>query len=97
MTFLFTKEARNELDNAVEWYQARNEKAASDFITAVEHAISKAMANPLIYRIRKHQCRFCQLDVFPYLLVFRLRNEQIEILAIAHQSRKPGYWSDRTS
>ena len=32
---------------------------------------------------------------FPYALLYRVWNEQIEILAVMHLSRKPGYWADR--
>jgi hypothetical protein len=34
---------------------------------------------------------------FPYILVFKqLSPESINVMAIAHTSRRPGYWIDRT-
>lgn len=97
MTYRFDPDATTELDEAIEWYQQRNEEAASHFIAAAEDRISRAMAHPLIYRLRENQIRFCQIDVFPYHLVFRLNEDHIEIFAIARRSRKPGYWQDRVS
>jgi hypothetical protein len=32
---------------------------------------------------------------FPYLIVFREGMEGIEIVAVAHGRRRPGYWRDR--
>jgi hypothetical protein len=32
---------------------------------------------------------------FPFSVVYRLRPEEIVILAVAHQKRKPGYWRGR--
>jgi hypothetical protein len=32
---------------------------------------------------------------FPYSIVYLLLPEEIRVLAIAHQRRKPGYWSGR--
>lgn len=97
MTFRFEPDARVELEEAIQYYQQRNEEVAQHFITAVENAISRAMANPLIYRLQQNQYRFCKIDVFPYHLVFRFKEDQIEIFAIAHTSRKPGYWNHRAS
>ena len=32
---------------------------------------------------------------FPYKIVYRLRTDDIVIVAVAHDSREPGYWHDR--
>jgi len=32
---------------------------------------------------------------FPYRIVYRVRDEDIYIVAIAHSSRRPDYWRDR--
>ena len=95
MTYRFVPDAKAELDEAIEWYQLRNEKIAIHFTDAVEEATKRVMANPLIYRVRKNDTRYCQVDIFPYHLIFKLHKDEIIILAIAHTSRKPGYWQNR--
>jgi toxin ParE1/3/4 len=32
---------------------------------------------------------------FPFTLVYRLRGDEVEILAVAHARRRPGYWRSR--
>ena len=32
---------------------------------------------------------------FPYSLVYTVSSEEIRILAVAHHSRRPGYWASR--
>ncbi len=32
---------------------------------------------------------------FPYAVIYRVSREGVEILAVAHQRRGPGYWRDR--
>jgi hypothetical protein len=32
---------------------------------------------------------------FPYKIVYRERADDLYIVAIAHTSRRPGYWKDR--
>lgn len=39
--------------------------------------------------------RRIKIGKFRYSLVFRVRGSEIQILAIAHMSRKPGYWKNR--
>jgi len=35
------------------------------------------------------------LTRFPYRLIYRVRDEDVYIVAIAHTSRRPGYWQNR--
>jgi len=34
---------------------------------------------------------------FPYFIVYRELQEYLEVVAFAHQSRRPGYWKTRGS
>jgi plasmid stabilization system protein ParE len=35
------------------------------------------------------------LDRFPYTILYRVREDEVFVTAIAHQSRRPGYWRRR--
>ncbi|MBI3461482.1 MAG: type II toxin-antitoxin system RelE/ParE family toxin [Planctomycetes bacterium] len=35
------------------------------------------------------------LPRFPYRIIYEVRSDEIVILAIAHNRRRPGYWSRR--
>jgi len=35
------------------------------------------------------------LPRFPYAVVYRDQPERIEIVAVAHAARRPGYWQNR--
>jgi toxin ParE1/3/4 len=41
------------------------------------------------------QTRKFLLRQFPYTLVYRVQGEVITVIAVAHQSRQPGYWAKR--
>lgn len=32
---------------------------------------------------------------FPFSLVYRLRDHEVEVVAVAHGKRRPGYWQPR--
>jgi plasmid stabilization system protein ParE len=33
---------------------------------------------------------------FPYSIVYRVKTDVVEVVAVAHQRRRPGYWRERT-
>jgi hypothetical protein len=33
--------------------------------------------------------------LFPFSLVYHLRGDEVEVLAVAHGRRRPGYWRSR--
>ena len=35
------------------------------------------------------------LHTFPYALLYSLRTDEVRMLAVAHQRRRPFYWEDR--
>jgi len=41
--------------------------------------------------------RKIRVGKFRYNLVFRIRGEEIQILAVMHMSRRPGYWKKRAT
>ncbi len=41
------------------------------------------------------EARKVELGKFRYSLVFRVRGDEIQALAVIHISRKPGYWKNR--
>lgn len=50
----------------------------------------------MVPRVRVvYSARRVLLQHFPYFVVYRERDEDLHIIAIAHASRKPGYWRHR--
>ena len=39
--------------------------------------------------------RVAVLDLFPFTLPYQITADEIVVLALAHTSRRPGYWSRR--
>ena len=33
---------------------------------------------------------------FPYIVMFTVADDSVEVVAIAHAKRRPGYWVDRS-
>jgi toxin ParE1/3/4 len=90
-------EAAEELLEAAEWYEARRPGLGAEFVGAVEYAMNAAANAPLAAAgwpgSKRHRRRV--MERFPYILVYELRGDTIEFVAIAHTSREPGYWLKR--
>ncbi|WP_390845492.1 type II toxin-antitoxin system RelE/ParE family toxin [Anatilimnocola floriformis] len=91
----FNAEAGDEFDRATEWYRHQSAKAANSFVLKVQEAISGIVADPQRFERVKHGCQRCGLRPFPYSLIFLASPSKIIIVAVAHGSRRPGYWHSR--
>jgi hypothetical protein len=50
---------------------------------------------PLAWHPLGRNLRRCHLKHFRYGVIYRISGDQAEIIAIAHDSRRLGYWRDR--
>ena len=66
-------------------------------IQAVFHLLSTyPLAGEVVPRARvRGAARRIPLRRFPFFVIYRLVDESIEIMAVAHTSRKPNYWRSR--
>ncbi len=93
----FHEAASAEYDAAFDWYVERNPEAALRFDAEVDRGIEQISQSPQRWAEGPHQTRKFLLRRFPFTLIYREKPEgQIHIVAVAHTSRKPGYWKKRT-
>jgi plasmid stabilization system protein ParE len=88
-------EALEEWKSAVAWYLERNETAAVNFVAEVDQAIELIAASPQRWPKGLHGTRKFVLQRFPFAVVYREKDTGIQVLAIAHGHRRPGYWKNR--
>jgi toxin ParE1/3/4 len=91
----FHPEAEVELAFAVDFYTERRPQLGIEFVVAVERAIRFARENPAAGTQVRGDLRRWLLRRFPYYMLFREEDDQVFVLAIAHQKQKPEYWADR--
>jgi toxin ParE1/3/4 len=87
-----------ELAEAVRWYEERRPGWGARLFDAVSHAIDLIERHPEIGSPRKGRSTPRQLSVrgFPFVVVYRIRPDDVYVVALAHTSRRPGYWKDRS-
>ncbi len=88
--------ARAEYDEAVDYYlQHAGSAIARKFATELNQTLCLLHEQPGIGSETYRRARRFPLHGFPFHLVYRLRADSIVIIAVASQSRRPGYWSGR--
>jgi plasmid stabilization system protein ParE len=62
----------------------------------VERVFALLQAHPEIGRLAGADVRIFPTRRFPYSLVYQLRSDELQVLAVAHHKRRPQYWTRRT-
>ncbi len=95
MKVLFSKYARQELLDAVCYYELEYEGLGRRFQEEIRKAALRISEYPLAWSIERGEIRKCLLHKFPYKLLYSIEEDHIVVLAVAHQHRQPDYWIDR--
>jgi plasmid stabilization system protein ParE len=88
--------ARQDFDESFDWYAERSVQAAVRFAAAVDAALDRILANPTQFASADGVHRECPVKKFPFRVVYRLVDDRVLVVAIAHAKRRPGYWRHRT-
>lgn len=91
----FHHDAVEEAAAAQEWYQARSSSAAEAFVADLDHAIKRISDGPARWPSFVHGTRRYLLRTFPFQVVYRTVGTTVQVIAVAHGRRKPGYWKTR--
>ena len=84
-----------EVEAAFAWYADQNPAAAELFIIDLDVSVARVQVAPEIWpRFRAKYRRFV-FRRFPFNLIYRASPDCIEVLAVAHQRRRPLYWKGR--
>ena len=88
-------EAKREATEVRAHYAAASERVAAGFAHELEHAIQQIQDNPLLWQEITKRTRRYVMEKFPYVVVYRLGDDVIRIVAVAHQRRRTSYWRKR--
>ena len=77
------------------WYRLRSEAVEERLRLALRRAIASVRASPERWRADDDGLRHCRVVGFPYRLIYWTDGPYSLVVAIAHNSRRPGYWKER--
>jgi toxin ParE1/3/4 len=89
-------EARLEADVAAAFYHLVNSQASRDFLNLLEKAEAEIQEAPQRWPFeRGTSVQRRRMARFPYMVFYSDNLHEVYILAVAHTSRRPGYWKTR--
>lgn len=92
----FNRIAKQELLEAISYYEAEASGLGGRFLSAVEMVVAELVELPESAPILRKDIRRKLVPRFPYSLLYKMRGPEIRILAVAHQKRRPFYWIGRS-
>ena len=91
----FHPAAWREVEDAQAWYEQRSILAASAFLREFSSAVQRIREAPSRYAVAETGTRRILLDRVPFSIHYRIDSDIVTVVAVAHQKRRPGYWSSR--
>lgn len=97
MTLVFLDEALEEMLGTAMYYEGRVTGLGALFLAAVEQTTRRVLVHPQAGPVVRGSVRKRFVAGFPFKLLYSIEGEAILIVAVMHQSRRPGYWRKRLS
>ena len=87
--------AARELVESALFYDERRTGLGDEFLTEVEAVLEFIREQPELGQPGAHGTRSFPGKRFPFRNVYEIQPDRIWIVAVAHLSRRPGYWATR--
>ena len=80
------------------WYEEQRPGLGAEFLGAVHALLVRVGTTPDQFPVWQSNRRFRRgiVSRFPYALFFHIVGDEAVVVAVAHTSRRPGYWILRT-
>ena len=81
--------AVKDIQEAYDWYKTKSKDLAHRFYDEVDHYMNFIRNNPLNFSIRSNGFRQAPLKVFPFLIIYKIKKNQILVYSVFHTSKNP--------
>jgi len=88
--------AREEFDEAADWYEARQPGLGLRFVAAVQVVFDRFSTNPQLHAVVRRDVRKAVVTGFPYTVYYREQQSRVVVIAVFHSSRDPAIWQGRS-
>lgn len=78
--------------NAAEWYDNRQATLGTDFVSRVQIAVDRLIADPERRTSIDYGVRYWPIERFPYVVFYDLTDSEILVLGVMHASQESRKW-----
>jgi toxin ParE1/3/4 len=91
----FHEDAQKEFNEAAAFYAMEEEGLGAAFVDSVEHAVARIAERPGSSPVLTGRVREMRVARFPYSVLYSAVQDEVRILAVGHDRRRPFFWRDR--
>ncbi len=95
MNVEFLTSAQIEFEEIINYYDQQRAGLGDQFVTEFRRTLRRIVSFPAAWSPMSSDVRRCQINRFPYSVIYAVRDESILIAAVQHHNRKPRYWRNR--
>jgi plasmid stabilization system protein ParE len=90
-------EVEEELAQSARWYESKRRGLGIELVAIVDRTFDEIRDAPEAAPVWRADRPYRKKAVrrFPYVVFYRFDDDVIEIVAVAHEKRSPGYWLRR--
>ncbi len=91
MKLVYHPSVRRDVREILDYYDARSDSAGDRFFEALQAAERNIEEHPTGHHFIDPLRRRCNLEHFPYHLIFQVVADEVRVLALRHHRRHPQY------
>lgn len=96
MIYFLHPAAKFERFEAAAYYKQQRQELGDSYFEDYQKTMERILKFPDRYKVAlEPDIRKLAFDLFPYHVIYRFIDSKIQVLAVAHQSRRPNYWHNR--
>jgi hypothetical protein len=84
-----------DVREAAGWYDRRSPGLGDAFINLVRECTADVIADPERFALSPAGCRYARIARFPYVMLFDVNDQEIQLLGVLHTARSMGKWRER--
>ena len=84
-----------EIKFSYQWYQNQAEGLGQDYLSELESSMKMIRELPETWPRFQQGFRRFLLSKFPFSVIYQISINTVYVVAVMHNSRKPGYWEER--
>jgi plasmid stabilization system protein ParE len=95
LPLVFQAGARDEIDDAYEWYEQQRPGLGEELLSEAQSVLDRIGQNPEIYAPIYQSVRRGRVKRFPYAVYYSIEPERVAVIAFYHDKRDPRGWQSK--
>ena len=95
LPLIVNPEAEADLADATAWYDDQKPGLGDELLGCIQEVFDRLRQTPGLYGKVFQDLRLASVRRFPYVVVYRIDEDQITVVAVYHTRRDPRGWQSR--